>query len=137
MNRMDLQELSKLRSLETAVLIDNKSFDGAYYLCGYSAEFGLKACIAKRTREFDFFDKKTANDSFTHELMKLVRVAELEKDLSCEISNNEEFSLNWNLAKEWTEASRYERCSERKATQLYKAINDKQFGIMSWIKKYW
>lgn len=47
MNRKDLQELSKLRLKEAKLLIDNNSFDGAYYLCGYSVECALKAWIRK------------------------------------------------------------------------------------------
>ena len=72
MNRKDLQDLSKLRLKEAKILIDNGSYDGAYYLCGYSVECALKACIAKNTKKFDFPDKKSIEQSFTHELTKLV-----------------------------------------------------------------
>lgn len=37
--------------------------EGAYYLAGYAVECALKSCIARRTQEHDFPDKKLANDS--------------------------------------------------------------------------
>jgi hypothetical protein len=72
---------------------------GAYYLAGYavecSFECSLKACIAKRIREFDFPDKKLANESYTHNLGSLIVIAGLQQELRELESRNEEFSINW------------------------------------------
>jgi HEPN domain-containing protein len=54
MNRGDFQELSIIRLQDAKILLDNKCYDGAYYLSGYVVECALKACIAKKTREHDF-----------------------------------------------------------------------------------
>lgn len=58
MNRYDLQKLAVLRVKEGKVLLDNKCYEGAYYLLGYAIECALKACIAKQTKKFDFPEKK-------------------------------------------------------------------------------
>jgi len=50
---------------------------GSYYLIGYAVECALKAYVAKQVRRYDFPDKKLANEAFTHDLEKLVRVAGL------------------------------------------------------------
>lgn len=54
LNRYDLQRLADLRAAEARLLLDNGYWSGAYYLAGYAVECGLKACIARRVREFDF-----------------------------------------------------------------------------------
>jgi hypothetical protein len=43
MNRNDLRRLARIRLKEARVLLQAKCFDGAYYLCGYAIECGLKA----------------------------------------------------------------------------------------------
>lgn len=137
MNRKNLQELALLRLLEAKLLIDNNSFDGAYYLCGYGVECALKACIAKNTKKYDFPDKKAVTESFTHELTKLVKIAGIELDLNEEIKTNDKFKVNWNVTKDWSENSRYKRNSRSEALDLYSAVNDRKNGIMSWIRKRW
>lgn len=81
MNRLDLQNLALTRLEEVEVLLKNHKYSGAYYLSGYVIECALKACIAKQTQEFDFPDKKTVMDSYTHDLEKLIKVAKLDKEL--------------------------------------------------------
>jgi len=70
MNRNDFQRLAELRLKEARVLLAAELPDGAYYLSGYAVECALKACIAKRTREHDFPEKKLVIDSHTHDLGK-------------------------------------------------------------------
>jgi len=77
-NRRDLQNIALTRLKEVEVLLENRQYSGAYYLSGYVIECALKACIAKQTRKFDFPDKKTAIESYTHDLEKLVKVAKLD-----------------------------------------------------------
>jgi hypothetical protein len=62
-NRRELKNLATIRLKEVEVLLKNRQYLGAYYLSGYIIECGLKACIAKQTRKFDFPDKKTVMDS--------------------------------------------------------------------------
>ena len=68
MNRKDFHQLAELRLKEARALLAAEFPDGAYYLAGYAVECGLKACIAKRTREHDYPDKKLVNKSYTHDV---------------------------------------------------------------------
>lgn len=54
MNRQELQAIALLRIEEAQHLLSGKHYSGAYYLAGYAVECGLKACLAKSTREYDF-----------------------------------------------------------------------------------
>ncbi len=78
MNRTDFQQLAEIRITEAGVLLANGHSDGAYYLAGYAVECALKACIAKFTNLHDFPDKQRAVDAFTHDLIKLLRIADLD-----------------------------------------------------------
>ena len=112
MNRNDLRELALIRLREARVLLENGNYDGAYYLCGYVVECGLKACIAKQTRRYDFPDRGTVNASYTHNLAKLVKIAGLEPTFDRETRADRRFEVNWSTVKDWLEESRYEKHSE-------------------------
>jgi len=77
MNRNDLKRLAKIRLTEAKTLLDNSNYDGAYYMSGYIVECGLKACFAKKTKKYDFPDKKATNKIYTHDLEELVKLAGL------------------------------------------------------------
>jgi len=85
MNKDDFKGLSRIRRKEAHALIESGNYDGAYYLSGYIIECGLKACIAKSTKRYEFPDKKRVRESYTHDLEKLVKVAGLELSLKQEI----------------------------------------------------
>jgi len=123
LNRQDFQHLALIRLEEVRVLLNNKQFSGAYYLSGYVVECALKACIAKNTREFDFPDKETVIDSYTHNLVKLVRVAKLDEEIQSRITNLN-FSSQWLVIKKWSEISRYKIYSKQEADDIYLAISD-------------
>jgi HEPN domain-containing protein len=79
-NRRDLQFLARGRLTEAKTLLGTSHPNGAYYLAGYAAECGLKACIARRTERHEFPDKRTVDASHTHNLRDLVKVANLEQE---------------------------------------------------------
>ncbi len=108
MTRKDLQELSSIRLREAKLLLAAEAPAGAYYLAGYAAECALKACIAKSTEKHDFPDKKRANDSYVHDLKKLVVVAGLTSELE-EALKQSEFALRWETVVQWNEESRYSK----------------------------
>jgi len=137
MTRNELKELSKLRLIEAKHLLDGGFYDGAYYLCGYSVECALKACIAKHIKRYEFPDKRLASESFTHDVSKLVKLAGLEPDLLRISGLNSNFKVNWSVVKDWNETSRYQRSSRVKASDLYTAVDHRRNGIMSWVKKHW
>jgi HEPN domain-containing protein len=85
MNRIDFQEIAELRLQESRALLVAGLPEGAYYLAGYAVECALKSCIAKKTREHDFPEKKLVNDSHTHDIGKLLQLAELKEDFDTQI----------------------------------------------------
>ena len=137
MNRKELQTLAKIRIKEAEVLLRNKQYDGAYYLCGYGVECGLKACIAKNTKRYEFPDKQTVLDSYSHDFVRLVKTAGLTEALEEGVDRNLNFRLYWKIAREWNETSRYQRNAKSEAQTLFNAVTDLKNGILQWIEEYW
>lgn len=138
MNRSDLQKLSRLRVREAKVLLENKCYDGAYYLLGYAVECALKACIARQTKAFDFPDRKMINDIYTHDLEKLLNASGLKADHQNECRANPNFQLNWTIVKDWSEQSRYtDQISKQKAKDFRSAIVSRKNGVLPWLQKRW
>ncbi len=138
MNKSDLESLAELRIKEAKALLSSNHFHGAYYLAGYALECALKACIAKKVNQHDFPNKKLAEDSHCHDLTKLVGVAGLRTDLAQREQNDQAFSLNWAVAKDWSEKSRYEAyITQAQARDLVSAISDNNTGVLRWLKNYW
>jgi HEPN domain-containing protein len=136
LNRRDLQNLALTRLKEVEVLLNNRQYSGAYYLSGYVIECALKACIAKQTKKFDFPDKKTVMDSYTHDLEKLVKVAKLDTQLKS-LLNDPDFSLRWSTVKDWSEESRYQKHNRQEALDIYSAITDPNHGVLQWLQQHW
>jgi|SRR5579863_194727 len=137
MNRTDLQQLAGIRLEESNALLAAGFAEGAYYLAGYAVECALKACIAKRTQEHDFPDKKLVQESHTHNLNELMRLAELKTGLEAEILTNPLMKARWAAVQEWSEASRYQHKTSSEANELLEAIDGKGRGVLPWIMKRW
>jgi hypothetical protein len=80
LTRVNLQELAHLRLAEAHLLLDGRSFAGAYYLSGLALECALKACIARSSEQYDFPELKRAQDSWNHDLTKLLGTAGLNEE---------------------------------------------------------
>jgi hypothetical protein len=138
MNRKILQDLSQLRVREARLLLESGYFAGAYYLLGYSVECALKACIARQVNRYDFPDKKTVNDSFTHNLDQLLGVAGLRDRLRDDSVNNPVLGVNWALVKDWSEGARYRLLvSEQTARDFYSACTSRSNGVLKWLRQSW
>lgn len=138
MNRNDFQKLAILRLKEAEALLKNRCYEGAYYLSGYSIECALKACIAKKTKRYEFPNKNRVNSSYVHDLNKLIDVAELTKELNEEMKLNNNFADYWNTIKDWSEKDRYKNnINKQYAEGRIIAITDNDNGILKWLKKYW
>lgn len=137
MNRSDLVDLAKIRLKEARMLLKNGHYDGAYYLCGYVIECGLKACIAKQTRKYDFPDKNTVEKSYSHNLTKLLKIAGLENPQKDERRRNPTLAINWTVVKDWRADSRYEKHTRTEAQDLFSAIANRQNGVLRWIRRHW
>ena len=144
MNKTDLQQLAENRIQDAKVLLDNQRWSAAYYLAGYAVECGLKACIAKLTKPHDFPDKDLANKCWTHDIEKLVVVANLKENRDADVADadadaktNTNLTGNWGLVKDWKESSRYESKTQSTAEALFEAITDPTDGVLPWIKLHW
>jgi HEPN domain-containing protein len=137
LKRKQLINLAKTRLKEARVLFDQECYDGAYYLAGYAVECGLKACVARLTQRHDFPDKKTVDASYVHDLVQLVTVAKLKAALDAEKTTDAQFTLNWTVAKDWTENSRYQRNYKKAAKDLLEAIDEPNHGVLQWISRNW
>ena len=131
-SRNDFEELIKLRMVEAKLLLDKQDWDGAYYLAGYAVEFALKVrIIAQLMKSNCFPDKKLSEHFYTHNLTLLRKAA----GLVDEMETDDTVSLQWDIAKDWSEQSRYEiGTTEQAAKDLYEAIEN---GVMPWIKVRW
>jgi HEPN domain-containing protein len=137
MNRLDFQGIAEARLGEAKALLDAGFPDGAYYLAGYAVECALKACIAKRTQQHDFPDKTLVNESYTHNLKELVRLALLKRELEAALMADPAMDLNWTIVQGWSEASRYARKTVDEAAGLLQAIEDHAGGLLPWVRQRW
>ena len=79
------------------------------------------------------------NDSYSHDLRKLVKVAGLEVQFDQDIIKDpaSSLALNWQTAKDWSEAARYGTTSEVKAHEMYETVAGSNDGILPWIRRHW
>lgn len=139
MNRKDFQELADVRVAEATALLSLAAPmpDGAYYLGGYAVECALKACIAKLVDRHDFPDKQFVNDSHSHNLESLLKLAGLRPARDADAFANSALAQNWSVVANWNERSRYERRSQIDAQKLLEAITHSTNGVLPWIKVRW
>ena len=119
------------------MLFAERRYAGAYYLCGYAVECALKACIAGQTKRGEFPDPRKARDGFTHDLVRLVKVAELDVFLEAEERADALFRQHWSVVKDWSEESRYQQRSAAEARDLLAAVTDSRHGVLQWVRRHW
>jgi hypothetical protein len=139
-NRTEWQLLATGRLRDARALLVSKRWSAAYYLAGYAVECGLKACLlalVSAAPEILFEDRRFSEKCWTHNLVQLVEVAGIKSALDAELSRDKQFRDNWDVAKDWSEASRYVRTAKARAEELYAAIAEKKHGVLSWLKKRW
>ncbi len=134
MNRSDFQRLARIRLREARLLLENGCYEGAYYLGGYAVECALKACIAKKTRRYDF-PERDAQKYYVHTLEKLAPLAG--KALDDDLESSVGVKANWAIVTKWTHESRYAATSEQEARNLIKAVSDRREGVLRCIRRHW
>ncbi|QYC38213.1 hypothetical protein Nocox_02915 [Nonomuraea coxensis DSM 45129] len=126
-----------MRIREARILLDHKEWSGAYYLAGYAVKCGLKVCIAREFRQYCMPDLQLVKDGHTHDLAKLVNLADLKGALAVQESSDPAFAANWSIVKDWNESSRYRVWNESEARNLYKAISQRGHGVLPWVRRNW
>ena len=134
MNRNDFRALARLRLREARALRDRSLWSGCYYLSGHAVECALKACIARSTKRYDFPEKKRVQDSHTHDLGALLKLAGLAATLPRDATAHPTIGLNWSVVKDWSVETRYNQSvTAQTALDLYRAAA----GVISWLRQYW
>jgi HEPN domain-containing protein len=134
--RRDFKALADLRAEEARILLAKGKRQGAYYLAGYAVECALKACIAKKTKRFEFPPKADhVRKLYRHGLNELLNLAGLDVQLRKDMAVNKAFEANWSTVKDWTAESRY-RTSGLNGKDMYNAVTGAD-GVLAWIKLRW
>jgi HEPN domain-containing protein len=137
-----LRRIARERLNDAKSLLANKRWSGAYYLCGYSVECGLKSCILRYLGESaaifgeQSYLKRLAN-CWTHDLEELVRLAGLTAQFGMDRGLNPRLEDFWIVTKDWKETSRYERRTKLEARDLYTAVSNNPDGVFRWIQSHW
>jgi HEPN domain-containing protein len=135
-HRKEFKLLAELRAEEARVLLSEGRHQGAYYLSGYAVECSLKACIAKKTRRYQFPpDKAYTEKAYSHRLNDLLKLAGLDEELGKHAAANKLFEANWKTVEDWTEQSRY-KTSGLNGRELYNAVAGAD-GVLPWRKMHW
>lgn len=137
LRRSELRLLVGDRRKEVEALLASRNYSGAYYLAGYIVELALKVCIAKNMRRNVIPVRQFIDSIYTHDLDKLLGVAELRDQMMRDRNANEDLDVNWSTVVGWNEESRYKRWNRSEATTLYEAIMDEQNGVLRWIAQHW
>jgi hypothetical protein len=135
--RQQLQTISKTRLKEVKALYRNRLYDGANYLSGYVIETALKARVC-RILDGDYPETGAISRSFlTHDLDQLIKLAGLQKAFD---SSGVNFKTNWSIVTNWSEVNRYMpigTTSKVNVEDLLNALEDKNDGVLTWIRKRW
>jgi hypothetical protein len=126
-----------MRAREARLLLRGSEWSGAYYLVGYAVECGLKACLAKGFRRYQMPDKETVNKAYTHDLDALAKQAELYGLIIRAGQLDGDLDVNWQLVKTWKETSRYETWTETQAREMYRAVTNRNHGVLPWVRQHW
>jgi len=138
-NRSDFQKLAELHLQHAKALLNAELYSGAYYMCGYVVECALKACICRKTEQFDFYPKpQEYKKAWSHEIEGLVTVSGIEGEFKAARRADPVLDVNWrSVAEDWSPDSRYESSSRQEAEDLLAAISDPDHGVFSCIKQLW
>ena len=138
MNRQDLRRLAVGRLDDARVLLANRRYGAAYYLCGYAVECGLKACIAQQIKRHTYPPRADFSQKLvTHNLEDLVRLANLRDSRTSQMSASPGFTDDWETVAKWNETARYENWTRADALALFHAVSDIPDGVLEWIKTHW
>jgi hypothetical protein len=115
----ELQNLCRDRVKEAEALTKAKLYDGAYYLCGYAIEIGLKKRISQTLRWKDGYPRtegefKNLTSFKTHDLDVLLHLSGIEDKIkkTC-------FS-EWSIVTAWKPEIRY--ASRSKTAEMAKGM---------------
>jgi HEPN domain-containing protein len=137
MNRKDWKAQAEAYSKSAKVLLREGQHSAAYYIAGLAVECALKAKICRSIKRGDWPEKTFVNDIHVHDLTKLIRHAQLDKEREVEEKRSGQFRLYWNIVKGWKVESRYQLWSDAEARDMVEAVTRRGNGVLTWIRKRW
>jgi hypothetical protein len=138
--RAEWQQLAEDRILDAQALFAAGRWSGAFYLIGYALECGLKACVLARVGahpEVVYEDRRFSSDAWTHDIERLVVLADIKTARDADAAANAALYQNWQWVKDWSEESRYEQNGQPEAQRLINAVIDPNDRVMRWIRVRW
>lgn len=139
--RRELKRLASVRLRESKALFNSGLYDGSRYLAGYVIELALKARICKVIDQDSYPEAGEVARSFkTHKLDDLLQLAGLQRKFEAAKIRNPNLLTNWSLVTEWTENFRYRPVGSSpkvRARDTIEALEDRNDGVFTWLKKYW
>jgi HEPN domain-containing protein len=137
MNRKDWKAQAEEHSKSAKVLLREGQYSSAYYIAGLAVECALKAKICRSIKRGDWPEKTFVNDIHVHDLMKLMRHAQLDQQRDAQEKRSVQFRLYWNTVKDWKVESRYQLWSDAEARDMVEAVTKRGSGVLTWIRKHW
>lgn len=141
-SRAEWQALAEDRILDAQahLVAGVDRWSAAYYLIGYAVECGLKSCVLARVAvhpEVIYEDKKFSSDAWTHDIERLLVLADIKNVRDNDANGNQLLRANWQVVKDWDEESRYLQKTQAEAQLLFAAVTDPNAGVMQWIRVRW
>lgn len=137
----DLKIIAETRLKEAKILYRNKLYDGAVYLCGYVVETSLKARICKHLNIPEYLDDGSHKQVFSsHDFDRLLILSGLSNEISLANAKNKKLFTNWSTLTSWKPESRYTSIgtySQQDALNIIRALTNKRWGFLNWIKNIW
>jgi HEPN domain-containing protein len=134
LTKQHLVQLAEEKLRDARILLQNGSGGNAYYLAGYAVELMFKAVLASQIRAETIPSRDLVKDLFTHDLNKLLGVADLRHALSERQDADPQFRGRWEVVLSWKETSRYDFRNSDEALELIEAIDEPQHGVLRWLK---
>jgi HEPN domain-containing protein len=134
LSKSRLIELADAKLEDARFLLSHGRPGNAYYLTGYAVELLFKAVLSSRFRTDTIPSRELVREIFTHDLTKLLNLADLRQDLADLQDADPQFRGRWEVVLRWKESSRYESRDTNEAAELLDAIDDSQHGVLRWLK---
>lgn len=137
LTRRRLQVIAEAHLGAARILLENRLYGPSYYLSGLAVECAIKACIAKQIQRYTFPDKALAEQSWVHDLRKLLRAADLWAELEASMRTSTMLRANWRDIKDWRVDSRYQSANEITARDMLRAAAEQPAGVFLWVQARW
>lgn len=101
----ELKLIAKGRLTDAKVLMDNRRFDGAAYMCGYVVELMLKYRICRTLKWPEF--PKTTSEFRSKQSLKTHKLNDLLEFSGREAKIKSQFLAEWSVLENWDPEARY------------------------------